>query len=106
MTTERDRATPTAKSAGKVLEVLNVLMRNFATGYSPTELAKATKLSASDITRYVATLIEHGFAERIHETNRIRPSHRLAQHAVAIMRSLNEAESRAKESFNRITKEI
>lgn len=95
----------TTKSAGKVLSVLNVLMRHFAHGLAPGELAKATGLSASNITHYVATLEEHGFAERIPETGRIRPSHRFAQHAVSIMRSLSDAETRIKESLNRVTTE-
>ena len=94
------------QSGEKVLQVLNLLLRNFAHGLTPSELAKATNLSASNITGYVNTLESQGFAERIPETGRIRPSHRLAQHAVAIMRSLTDAETRAKESINRITKEI
>jgi DNA-binding IclR family transcriptional regulator len=94
------------QSGEKVLQVLNVLMRNFAHGMTPSELMKATGLSASNITGYVNTLESAGFAERIPETGRIRPSHRLAQHAVAIMRSLNDAKSRAEESISRITKEI
>lgn len=100
---EKTRA---SQSGEKVLMVLNALMRNFAHGYTPGELAKATGLSASNITGYVNTLEAQGFAERIQETGRIRPSHRLAQHAVSIMRSLNDAEARARESLNRVTKEI
>ena len=63
----------TGQSAGKVLEVLNVLLGHFAHGLTPTDLVKATGLSASNITRYVATLEAAGFAERIPETGRIRP---------------------------------
>lgn len=96
----------TSKSAEKVLSVLNVLLRHFAHGMTPGELAKATGLSASNITHYVATLEAQGFAERIPETGRIRPSHRLAQHAMAIMKSLSDQEARVKESINRISTEI
>lgn len=92
----------TTKSAEKVLEVLTVLMGHFAHGLTPGELAKATGLSASNITRYVATLIDAGFAERIPETGRIRPSVRLAQHAVAILRSLDNAKQRIDEIQNRL----
>jgi DNA-binding IclR family transcriptional regulator len=70
---------------------------------SPTELAKATDLSPSNITRYVATLEEKGFAERIPETGRIRPSVRMAQSAMAIMRSLDSARNRIDELTNRLT---
>lgn len=93
----------TGQSAGKVLDVLNVLLGHFAHGLTPTDLAKATGLSPSNITRYVATLEEAGFAERIPETGRIRPSVRLAQQAVAIMRSLDAARSRIDELTNRLT---
>lgn len=98
--------TKPSQSGEKVLMVLNALLRNFAHGYTSSELSKATNLSLPNLTRYVHTLEVQGFAERIPETGRIRASHRLAQHAVAIMRSLNDAEARAKESLNRITKEV
>lgn len=93
----------TNKSAEKVLEVLTVLLGHFAHGLTPGELAKATDLSPSNITRYVATLEEAGFAERIPETGRIRPSVKLAQHAVSILRSLEAARSRLDELTTRIT---
>lgn len=92
----------TSQSAGKVLDVLNVLLGHFAHGLTPTELAKATSLEPSAITRYVATLEEKGFAERIPETGRIRPSSRLAQHAVGILRSLDAAKQRVDEIVHRI----
>lgn len=91
-----------SQSAGKVLDVLNVLLGHFAHGLTPTELAKATGLDPSAITRYVATLEEAGFAERIPETGRIRPSVRLAQQAVAILRSLDSAKQRIDEIQNRL----
>jgi DNA-binding IclR family transcriptional regulator len=92
----------TGQSAGKVLEVLNVLLGHFAHGLTPTDLVKATGLSASNITRYVATLEAAGFAERIPETGRIRPSVRLAQHAVGILRSLDAAKQRVDEIVHRL----
>ena len=96
----------TGQSAGKVLEVLNVLLGHFAHGLTPTDLVKATGLSASNITRYVATLEAAGFAERIPETGRIRPSSRLAQHAVSILRSLDSARQRIDEIQNRLTTQL
>ena len=96
----------TGQSAGKVLEVLNVLLGHFAHGLTPTDLVKATGLSASNITRYVATLEAAGFAERIPETGRIRPTSRLAQHAVSILRSLDSARQRIDEMTNRLTTQL
>jgi len=84
--------------------VLDVLLRNFAHGFNNTELARETGFSASDITRYVATLETAGFAERIPETGRIRPSHRHAQYAVQILKSLNSAAERIAESQNRLNR--
>lgn len=98
--------TATNQSGEKILDVLNVLLRNFTTGLTPTELTKATGLSASNITRYINTLEGKGFAERISDTGRIRASHKLAQHAVTIMRDLQQAESRIQESIARITREV
>lgn len=98
--------TGTIAAGEKILEVLNLLLRHFAHGLTPGEVARSTGISASNITRYINTLEAQGFAERIQETGNIRPSHRLAQHAVAIMQSLSNQEARAKESINRITKEI
>ena len=71
-------------------------------GLTQTDLVKATGLSASNITRYVATLEAAGFAERIPETGRIRPSVRLAQHAVGILRSLDAAKQRVDEIVHRL----
>ena len=96
----------TGQSAGKVLEVLNVLLGHFAHGLTPTDLVKATGLSASNITRYVATLEAAGFAERIPETGRIRPASRFAQHAVSILRSLDSARQRIDEMTNRLTTQL
>ncbi|MQY50767.1 helix-turn-helix domain-containing protein [Rhodocyclus gracilis] len=93
----------TIAAAGKVLEVLNVLMGHFAHGLAPSELAKATDLSPSAIARCVATLVDAGFAERIPETGRIRPSTRFALQAMSIMRSIESAKSRLDELAARIT---
>lgn len=98
--------TKSNQSAAKVLKVLTILLANFAHGVTASELCKATKLSPSNITRYVSTLIEEGYAERIEATGRIRASHKIAQHAVNIMRDLEKAEAQVKESIHRITKSI
>jgi DNA-binding IclR family transcriptional regulator len=96
------RATNT--SALKVLNVMEVLFKNFFHGYSPGELATATGYSASDITRYVETLIQAGWAERIEETGRIRPSVKIAKFAIQIMNALNRAEQALSELINRINR--
>lgn len=97
-------AAPDIKSAAKVLAVLDVLLLNFAYGFSPKELIEETGFSGADITRYVNTLVQCGYAERITETGRIRPSHRFAQQAVQILKSMDTAAERIKESQNRINR--
>lgn len=94
----------TSKSAVKVFKVLDVLMRNFFHGFSPTELSKETGFNLSAINGYVNTLVEAGYAERIQETQRIRPSHRIAQKAFQILHSLEEAERKLEESKTRLLK--
>ncbi len=95
-------ATKTNQSAAKVFSVLDVLWRNFANGYTPGELAKATGLSASDITRYVSTLQEAGYAERIQETGRVRISVSVARKALQVMQSIDSEERRLNEIKNRL----
>lgn len=91
------------KSAAKVLNVLDVLTRNFVHGYSPTELTQATGFAASDISRYVKTLIETGFAERIEETGRVRISVKFARIGVNAMRSVDAATSQVEQLRSRIS---
>lgn len=96
-------ATKPCQSAGKVFAVLDVLFRNFAHGFSPGDLVKATGLGGGDITRFVNTLVEAGYAERIPETGRIRVSVALARKADQVLKSLDSAEDRIREQRTRIT---
>jgi DNA-binding IclR family transcriptional regulator len=89
-------------SAVKVFKVLDVLTRNFFHGFSPTEIAAETGFSLSAINGYVNTLIEAGYAERIQETARVRPSLRFARTAVQIMNSMDAAEKRMQEIKSRV----
>lgn len=95
-----------SNSAVKVFKVLDVLSRNFFHGFSPTEIAAETGYSLSAINGYVNTLVEAGYAERIEETSRIRPSHRFAQKCVQIMAALDEAERKLNESKTRLMRNI
>ena len=91
------------QSAGKALDVLNVLLLgHFVHGMTPTDISKACQLEPSAVTRYVATLEAKGFAERIPETGRIRPSIRFARMAVTIFNSLEDATRRLGELRSRL----
>ena len=95
-------ATKPNQSAIKLFTVLDVLWRNFAIGYTPGDLARATGLTASSITVYVSTLIEAGYAERIPETDRIRISVQAARKALQVMQSLDAEDRRVTEIRNRL----
>lgn len=86
----------------KTLRILHLLMRHFAHGLTNVEIAKALELAPTVVLAHVNALEAEGFAERVPETNRIRPSTRLAQDAVGILRSLEAATSRFNELQTRI----
>jgi DNA-binding IclR family transcriptional regulator len=93
-------------SAEKVLQVLDLISQNFVHGLTASDIAEATGLSASNVTRYVQTLETSGWAERIPETNRIRASVRLAQRAEQIRADLEQAQRRIGELQSRINSNI
>mgnify|MGYP000114885229 FL=1 len=93
----------THKSAAAILTVLDLLLRHTVHGLTPTDVVKATGYSAPNVSRYLKTLEETGWAERIPETNRIRASLRVAQRAVAVMNDFDQAQNRLMETRARIT---
>lgn len=96
--------TETVGSAGRVLEVLDLLFKaDFVHGMSPGDIAKDGRMSPSAVTRYVATLLDAGAVERIAETGRLRPSIRWARHAVAVMRSVESGRHRLGELQSRLS---
>jgi DNA-binding IclR family transcriptional regulator len=96
-------STPPNQSALKVFRVLDVLFLNFAQGFTPSELAKLCEMAAPDITRHIKTLTEAGYAEVIPETARIRVSVGMARKAMSVLKSLEAAEDRIKDTRARIT---
>jgi DNA-binding IclR family transcriptional regulator len=91
-----------SQSAAKVLEVLDLLMGNFVHGVAPSEVVKATGLSPSTTSRCIAALQAADFAERIPETDRIRPSIRFAQMAIKVMGDIDRAKHRLDEVQSRL----
>lgn len=92
------------QSSATTLAVLNLLLRHFAHGLANKDIAAALKMQPSAVTRHVQALEEGGFAERIPETGRIRPSTRLAQAAHEINADLSRAVGRLTELQTRISK--
>lgn len=86
------------------LKILRLLEQNFAHGLAPSDIAKALHISPSLVTGHVNALESEGFAERIPETGRIRPSVRFARTAVSILNDLDKVVDRATELKSRITR--
>lgn len=93
-------------SAIKVFKTLDVLFRNFATGFTNKELVDATGYKPAHIVFHLNTLIEAGYAEQIPDTDRYRPSVRMAQRAMSVSSSLQSATSKFTELQHRINREL
>lgn len=92
----------TNDSALRVLRVLKALRGHTLIGLSNTELAKALGESPANITRYMDTLIEAGFATRL-DTGRFAPSIGFLQYAMATADELNRGTARINEIQARIS---
>lgn len=92
----------TNDGAMRVLRVLNALRGHTLTGLSNVELAKGLGESPANITRYMDTLIEAGFATRL-DTGRFAPSIGFLQYAMATADELNRATARITEIQARIS---
>jgi len=97
MTTKR-----TNDSALRVLRALKALRGHTLAGLSNAELAKALGESPANITRYMDTLIEAGFATRL-DTGRFAPSIGFLQYAMATAEELNRGAARINEIQARIS---
>lgn len=84
------------------LKILNLLQKHFVHGLTNSDIAKSVGVSPSQVVHHVAALEAEGFADRIPETGRIRPSVRHAQACYQITRSLEDAAARVEELKSRI----
>ena len=92
----------TNDSARRALRVLKALRGHTLAGLSNTDLAKALGESPANITRYMDTLIESGFATRL-DTGRFAPSIGFLQYAMATAEELQRAQARITGIQARIT---
>lgn len=88
--------------AARVLKALKALRGHTINGLSNIELAKALGESPANITRYMDTLIDAGFATRL-ETGRFAPSVAFLQYAHATADELDRAAGRISELKARIS---
>ena len=91
----------TNDSALRVLRVMKALKGHSLHGLSNGELAKALGESPANITRYMSTLIEAGFAIKL-DTGRFAPGMALLQIAQAHTNEMSHAQSRITEINQRV----
>jgi DNA-binding IclR family transcriptional regulator len=90
------------QAAARVLAAEELLLRSFAAGVAPGELARALKISPPAATRCLRTLAQAGRAERIPETDRWRASHRLGRLAIQAVNAIDRAIADLGESRQRL----
>lgn len=88
----------------RVLKTLVLLAGHEVFGLAPSEIAKAIKTSASNVTRDLANLKEAGLAEPL-ESGKWRVTPRVGQLALRILNALGEARRRVDEVAQRFTVE-
>lgn len=94
--------TMATQAAARVLGVLDVLWRNYAHGWTPGEIVRATGLSGPAITRALTTLEASGYAERLPDGTRWRVSTTVARRALQILQSIDAAERQLAEARARL----
>ncbi|GBL46239.1 transcriptional regulator, IclR family [Sulfuriferula multivorans] len=92
-------------AAVKVLKVMDCLFGHEADGLANKDIAERARISPSDVTRYMSTLEEFGYAERIPVTGRWRISPRLGQKAMQVLANMDSTHRRIDETKNRLTRE-
>lgn len=104
-------ATAIVESAGRVLDVLDLLFRaDFLRGLTAGEIARELGITPSSMTRYLATLQAAGQGGRppaIEAMERgghtyYRPAIRWGQYAAGVLRCLGDHQRRAEELAQRI----
>jgi DNA-binding IclR family transcriptional regulator len=89
----------------KMLQVQDCLFGHEVNGLANKDIAERAKISPSDVTRYMSTMEEFGYAERIPATGRWRITSRLGQKAMQILIDLDMSAKRVEEAKNRFTRE-
>lgn len=97
----------TSSSQQRILRLLIALGGNEFTGLLPSELARGTKTSASNVTRDLQNLKAAGLAEEIPDTNgRWRLGPKIVQIAIAHLNCRDRAKSRIDELNQRYSRSI
>ncbi len=87
----------------RTLDVLEALCGFAATGATNSELARAARTSAPNITRDMAQLIAKGWARKSEETGRFYPTAAFARLAFVVTADLDRAQQRLSEQRRTLT---
>ncbi|PCJ88583.1 MAG: hypothetical protein COA54_02375 [Thiotrichaceae bacterium] len=75
-------------------------------GLAPSQIAKATHMSATQTTRTMANLEIAGIAEKITSNDRWRLAPRIVQIAIAHTNAMDKADKKLSETKNRYSREV
>lgn len=95
---------PPSNQLTQVNEILRLLFANGAAGLTPSEIARAAKLSPSYVTQQLGQLANLRMVEEIAESGKWRPGVALAQMAVSLSLSLNRELDSLREYQQRVTR--
>lgn len=90
------------ESLDRGLRLMDVLWDQFALGMLPREIVTAARESPSYVSRALRTLEAGGWVERVPETERWRPSVRMARRLAQVQRDMERAQQRLGELQTRI----
>lgn len=100
MSAAPDHAT---RAALPVLDVLQALCGYAITGASNKDLAEATQLTPTAITRACATLAAQGWCRKCEETGRFYPTHQFTRLAFRVLDDIQRAEQRLQDQRTALT---
>ena len=96
---------PASSQLTRAFDILRVLFANGATGVTPTEISRATGLSASYVTQQLGQLANLRAAEEIAESGRWRPGIAWVQRAMSFSVSCKRAQDDLNELQQRATRQ-
>jgi len=92
------------ESVQRALKAQMCLAGHEMEGLAPSQIAQATGLTATQVTRTMANLEIAGIAEKITSNNHWRLAPRIVQIAIAHMNALDKARSKINEVTNRYSR--
>jgi len=97
-------SSPINQAQQRLMSIVEMLANDTVIGYSPIKIARHLGTSPSNITRDMANLREHGWAERNEEHDTWKLTPRIGQQAVKILNSIQRYSDMAEQARNRFTR--